>query len=177
MKLCPMRCASRSSSNAKRSFTRSGSTRPPRVFLDLRNTQAVDALKDATIAFPDEVVRQARIGRQPDNRTRVVFDLQSAGRHSVYSLYNPYRIVIDFERAAGAREVASRSRRPAGQPDRTPHSPATTACAPRHRAPVERRHQQSRRLLPVAPAWSGHLADRHRSGPWWTRPWRAGARI
>jgi N-acetylmuramoyl-L-alanine amidase len=79
---------------------------PPRVSLDLRNTQAVEALKDASIAFPDDVVRQARIGRQQqDNRTRVVFDLQSAGRHSVYSLYNPYRIVIDFERAAGAREI------------------------------------------------------------------------
>ena len=62
---------------------------PPRVFLDLRNTQAVEALKDASIAFPDDVVRQARIGRQQDSRTRVVFDLQSAGRHSVYSLYNP----------------------------------------------------------------------------------------
>ena len=80
---------------------------PPRVFLDLRNTQAVEALKDATIAFPDDVVRQARIGRQQDSRTRVEFDLQRAGRHSVYSLYNPYRIVIDFERAAGAREVGA----------------------------------------------------------------------
>jgi len=73
---------------------------PPRVFVDLRNTQAVEALKDATIAFPDDVVRQARVGRQPDNRTRVVFDLQGAARYSVYSLYNPYRIVIDFERDA-----------------------------------------------------------------------------
>jgi N-acetylmuramoyl-L-alanine amidase len=72
---------------------------PPRVSIDLRNTSTVDALKDATIPFADEVVRQARIGRQPDNRTRVVFDLQSNARHSVYSLYNPYRIVIDFERA------------------------------------------------------------------------------
>ena len=78
---------------------------PPRVLLDLPNTQAVEALKDATIAFPDDVVRQARIGRQQDSRTRVVFDLQSAGRHSVYSLYNPYRIVIDFERAAGVRGI------------------------------------------------------------------------
>ena len=78
---------------------------PSRMLLDLRNTEAVEALKDATIAFPDDVVRQARIGRQQDSRTRVVFDLQSAGRHSVYSLYNPYRIVIDFERAAAAREV------------------------------------------------------------------------
>ena len=62
---------------------------PARVFVDLRNTRTVDALKDATITFDDDVVRQARIGRQPDNRTRVVFDLQGAGRYSVYSLYNP----------------------------------------------------------------------------------------
>jgi N-acetylmuramoyl-L-alanine amidase len=73
---------------------------PSRVFVDLHNTQTVAALKDATIAFEDDVVRQARVGRQPDNRTRVVFDLQDAGRYSVYSLYNPYRVVIDFERVA-----------------------------------------------------------------------------
>ena len=71
---------------------------PPRVFVDLLNTQAIEGLKDATVPFPDDVVRQARIGRHPDNRTRVVFDLDAAARHSVYSLYNPYRIVIDFER-------------------------------------------------------------------------------
>lgn len=73
---------------------------PPRVFIDLRSTQAVAALKDATVPFPDDIVRRVRIGRQPDNRTRVVFDLEAATGYSVYSLYNPYRIVIDFERPA-----------------------------------------------------------------------------
>jgi N-acetylmuramoyl-L-alanine amidase len=73
---------------------------PPRVFVDLQNTRAVDALKDATLPFPDDVVRQIRVGRQLDRRTRVVFDLQGASRYSVYSLYNPYRLVIDFERPA-----------------------------------------------------------------------------
>ncbi|MBI2188066.1 MAG: N-acetylmuramoyl-L-alanine amidase [Acidobacteria bacterium] len=72
---------------------------PPRVLVDLRNTQPVDALRDATVPFPDDVVRQAEVARQTDNRTRVVFELEGAGRHSVYSLYNPYRIVIDVERA------------------------------------------------------------------------------
>ncbi len=75
---------------------------PPRVFVDLQQTRAVDALRDVTIPFPDDVVRQARVGRQLENRTRVVLDLQGAGRYSVYSLYNPYRIVIDFERTAPA---------------------------------------------------------------------------
>lgn len=72
---------------------------PPRVFVDLTNTAAVDALKDASVAFPDDVVRQIRIGRQPGARTRVVLDLQGAARHSVYALYNPFRVVIDIERA------------------------------------------------------------------------------
>ncbi len=87
---------------------------PPRVFIDLRNTQAVESLKDATVPFPDDVVKQVRIGRQADNRTRVVFDLQGSSRYSVYSLYNPYRIVVDFERTAPM--VASAVVAPASAP-------------------------------------------------------------
>jgi N-acetylmuramoyl-L-alanine amidase len=80
---------------------------PPRVFVDLQNTRAAPALKDATIPFPDDVVRQARVGRQLDNRTRVVLDLESPVRYSVYSLYNPYRLVLDFERApTSAKRIA-----------------------------------------------------------------------
>jgi N-acetylmuramoyl-L-alanine amidase len=71
---------------------------PPRVFIDFDNTRPVEAIKDATIPFPDDVVRKVRIGRQTESRTRVVMDLSNAGRHSIYALYNPYRVVIDFAR-------------------------------------------------------------------------------
>jgi N-acetylmuramoyl-L-alanine amidase len=98
---------------------------PPRVFIDLRNTRAVDALKDATVPFPDDVVTQVRIGRQADNRTRVVFDLQGAGRYSVYSLYNPYRIVIDFERNRDTKEGT-----PAAPTAENTVAPAATVIAP-----------------------------------------------
>jgi N-acetylmuramoyl-L-alanine amidase len=47
-------------------------------------------------------VRKVRIGRQTEARTRVVMDLSGAGRHSIYTLYNPYRVVIDFARVPGA---------------------------------------------------------------------------
>ena len=120
---------------------------PPRVFVDLRNTQAVDALRDATIPFQGDVVRRARVGRHADNRTRVVFDLQGAGRYSVYSLYNPYRVVIDFERLDPADrqtllavsdtepepEVLGTTARQAAVPTRAPSEPdappPTTATA------------------------------------------------
>ena len=77
---------------------------PPRVFIDLLNTRAAESLKDATLAFPDDVVKQVRVGRQLDVRTRVVFDLEGSPRYSVYSLYNPYRLVIDFQRSAPAAD-------------------------------------------------------------------------
>ena len=50
------------------------------------------------LPFADDVVRRVRVGAQPGRRTRVVLDLDGTGRHSVYTLYNPYRIVIDVER-------------------------------------------------------------------------------
>ena len=78
---------------------------PPRVFVDLPNTRAAEALKDATIPFPDGPVRQVRVGRQLNSRTRVVLDLNGAGSHSVYAVYNPYRIVIDLARAPSAAAV------------------------------------------------------------------------
>jgi hypothetical protein len=70
------------------------------VFIDLQNTRVVDALEDARLTYHDDVVKQIRVGRQVNARTRVVLDLQNAGRYSVYALYDPYRIVIDFERGA-----------------------------------------------------------------------------
>ena len=52
------------------------------------------------LPYEDGSVRRVRIGAHPDGSTRVVLDLDGAGRHSVYALYNPYRIVVDVERPA-----------------------------------------------------------------------------
>jgi N-acetylmuramoyl-L-alanine amidase len=98
---------------------------PPQVFLDLLNTHPVEALKDAVIQFPDGVVRQARIAKQPNDRLRIAFDLQGTPRHSVYSLYNPYRIVIDFERPVAAVATAADPGRRAASP-----APARSASTP-----------------------------------------------
>lgn len=108
---------------------------PPRVFIDLPNTQPVQGLKDATVPFPDDVVRQARVGRQADSRTRVVFDLDGAGRYSVYSLYNPYRIVIDFERtkdtktASTTKDTKDTKSTPAATPVQAPAAAPPAAAA------------------------------------------------
>jgi N-acetylmuramoyl-L-alanine amidase len=109
---------------------------PPRVFIDFDNTRPVEAIKDATIPFSDDVVRQVRIGRQTESRTRVVMDLNGAGRHSIYTLYNPYRVVIDFTRGPAA---------PATMVAKTTASPATVARQPAAR-------EASSPVAPAGPA-------------------------
>ncbi len=103
---------------------------PSRVFIDFDNTRPVEAIKDATIPFADDVVRQVRIGRQTESRTRVVMDLTGAGRHSIYTLYNPYRVVIDFARGpvAPSTLVAKAATAPTATVTRPP--PANESAAP-----------------------------------------------
>jgi N-acetylmuramoyl-L-alanine amidase len=79
---------------------------PPRVFIDLQNARPVEALKDATQTFPDDVVRQIRVGRQVGTRTRVVLDLTGTPPRTTYALYSPYRVVIDFAREASPMQLA-----------------------------------------------------------------------
>ena len=74
---------------------------PARVFFDLKGTKTVPSLVDATFRYDSDVIRHIRIGRHPNNTTRVVLDLENVSRFSVFTLYNPYRIVIDAERSAG----------------------------------------------------------------------------
>ena len=74
---------------------------PARVFFDLKSTKTVPSLVDATFRYDSDVIRHIRIGRHPNNTTRVVLDLENVSRFSVFTLYNPYRIVIDAERSAG----------------------------------------------------------------------------
>jgi N-acetylmuramoyl-L-alanine amidase len=80
-------------------------TGPARVFFDLRNVEAAPVLLDAVLRYPSDLVRQIRVGRHP-NTTRVVLDLEGVGRHSVYALYNPFRIVIDAEAPVAAAKAA-----------------------------------------------------------------------
>ena len=100
---------------------------PPRVFVDLPNTRAAESLKDATIPFPEGPVKQVRVGRQLNMRTRVVLDLNEAGRHSVYAVYDPYRIIIDFERAPAAPAPGPQTKNaPVPQPASAPAVMAST---------------------------------------------------
>jgi N-acetylmuramoyl-L-alanine amidase len=72
---------------------------PARLFFDLKDTGASPRFQDGALSFPDDVVRQVRFGGRSPNATRIAVDLDGIQRYSVFTLYNPFRIVVDFERA------------------------------------------------------------------------------
>jgi N-acetylmuramoyl-L-alanine amidase len=120
---------------------------PARVFIDLRDTSAAPALRGATIPFPDDLVRQLRVGLHLGSRTRVVLDLTAHAKYSVYSLYNPFRVVIDFERGAPPAPP-----REAVLPRALPSPPVVAAAGAAAKAPATPAVAAAGPAAPPAPA-------------------------
>jgi N-acetylmuramoyl-L-alanine amidase len=83
---------------------------PRRVFFDLKGTRPVPSLLDATLRYSDEIVREIRLGRHPKSTTRIVFDMEGVDGYSVFTLYSPYRLVIDFKPQAAAETAGAKPR-------------------------------------------------------------------
>jgi N-acetylmuramoyl-L-alanine amidase len=70
---------------------------PARLFFDLKGTKTVPELSEASFRYDGDIVREVRLGRRPNSTIRIVLDLENVGRYSVFTRYDPYRIVIDSE--------------------------------------------------------------------------------
>jgi N-acetylmuramoyl-L-alanine amidase len=80
---------------------------PDRVFVDVHGVRVPrDARRMQK--FADGFVRQIRIGERPDDTARVVLDLEESASHSVFTLYNPFRVVIDCERRPSLAALPAR---------------------------------------------------------------------
>ncbi len=73
---------------------------PRRLFFDLKGVRTAPNLQDVSLKFDDDVVKEIRLGRHPQNTTRLVVDIEGVAGYTVYPLYGPYRLVIDLRRAA-----------------------------------------------------------------------------
>ena len=89
---------------------------PARLFFDLKNVQVTPALKDQVLSFPTDVVSKIRVGRHPDNTVRVVLDFEDVSKYSVFTLYNPFRLVIDAQRTNGRVAAVTPAPPPAPAP-------------------------------------------------------------
>ena len=80
---------------------------PKRIFFDLKGARPTPSLVDATMRFSDDVVREIRLGRHPQNTTRVVLDTEGVDSYSVFTLYEPFRVIVDFKRSSAVPPPAA----------------------------------------------------------------------
>jgi N-acetylmuramoyl-L-alanine amidase len=85
--------------DAEITYTEEELSNPSRLFFDLGNVKVGPKLSETPVSFEDPVIPQVRIGLRPQGATRVAVDLDGVSRYSVFTLYNPYRLVVDFERS------------------------------------------------------------------------------
>ena len=110
---------------------------PRRVFFDIKGARAAAPLFESGLKFQEDIVREIRLGRHP-NATRVVMDMEGAESYSVFTLYNPFRIVVDFKRgvaAAGGTPMTSTEIAMPPAPVPTPAQPPVAAPAAASAAP------------------------------------------
>ncbi len=111
---------------------------PSRLFFDLRGARLGAGLEEGVRTFDDgDIVREIRVGTHPGGMTRVVVDTRDVARHSLFTLYNPYRLVLDMYRerqltqqSPPAPPPATASRRPAAPPANAPKPATMTAATP-----------------------------------------------
>lgn len=85
---------------------------PARLFFDLQDVQTAPDLRDAVLRYTDDAVRLIRIGRHPNSIVRVVLDLEGVKRYSVFTLYNPFRLVVDCEPVTPTSVAAKKASAP-----------------------------------------------------------------
>ena len=114
-------------------FTQERLDGPARLFFDLKGTKTIPSLVDATFRYDSDIIRHIRLGRHPNSTTRVVLDLENVSRYSVFTLYNPYRIVIDAERPpafAPTSQIATARQAPDPIAPVTPSASIASTSAP-----------------------------------------------
>ena len=79
------------------SFKRDRLSNPDRLYFDFDNTVAMKSLVEQNFEVDDGFLKQIRVGQNTFRKARVVLDLKSIENYEVFSLYHPYRIVIDVQ--------------------------------------------------------------------------------
>ena len=84
--------------------------KPQRLYVDLKNSRLGRNIKKS-IPINDDLLSDARAGQYTNDSVRVVVDIKSFKTYKIFSLKDPFRIVIDVWGTAGDTQAASRQPR------------------------------------------------------------------
>ncbi len=71
-------------------------TNPDRIYFDLHKSRISQSLPSRIFPIDDGFLKQIRVGQFQDDIVRIVLDFQSISQFNVFSLYDPYRLVVDI---------------------------------------------------------------------------------
>ncbi len=101
---------------------------PDRIFFDLFGTQLSTVLTGKNFEVDDGMLRRIRIAENRSGVTRVVLEVKEAEDYSVFSLPNPFRLVVDIRGRAPAGTEVARTKPASEQP--APAAPEKGAPPP-----------------------------------------------
>ncbi|MEW5733608.1 MAG: N-acetylmuramoyl-L-alanine amidase [Thermodesulfobacteriota bacterium] len=79
---------------------------PPRLFLDICGAK-LSKDTDSTVPIQDDLLSRVRAGQNTSDTVRVVMDIKSMESYKVFSLKNPFRIVVDVRGDKGGSAKAA----------------------------------------------------------------------
>ncbi len=98
---------------------------PDRIFFDLYDCRLASALVGKSFEVEDGLLRRIRTAPNQVGVVRVVLEMSQAENYSVFSLPNPFRLVVDIY-GKGATEGATVARKPSSK---APEQPSGSAGA------------------------------------------------
>ena len=70
-------------------------TAPSRIYVDIKGARIARGLKNNSVG--DELLKTIRAGQQQPDVVRVVLDVENIKEYKVFSLFDPFRIVVDVK--------------------------------------------------------------------------------
>ncbi len=111
---------------------------PERLYIDLLQARLASGWQKKQLSVNDARIKAIRVAQYHRGVVRVVVDIKQIQTYKVFSLKQPYRIVIDLQGAGASRRPPPHVRAPAPKTPRPPApAPKTTRApapkpAPRH---------------------------------------------
>lgn len=97
---------------------------PDRIVLNLQNAHLSRDLMGRTFPVENGFLKQIRVAQFSADVTRVVLDVDKIETYSIFTLPNPFRLVIDVQGATPA--MLAEKTKPAPSPNSETHSPEKT---------------------------------------------------
>ena len=99
--------------------------KPQRLYVDIEQARLGKGVADHT-PINDDLLSQARAGQYRPHTVRVVVDIKSFENYKIFSLKDPFRIVIDVWGQGGKEVAAAPGQSPAPSTEQTPDQGDTT---------------------------------------------------